>query len=304
MKIGFVGLGKMGSNMTVRLLRAGHQVVVYDINPQSVNSLAEEGATPASSLEDLVSHLPQPRAIWIMLPSGEITETSIETLAQLLTPDDIILDGGNSYYKDTIRKAATLRQKRLHFIDVGTSGGIWGLSQGYSLMIGGEEEQVKFLSPIFEALAPSANQGWGHLGPVGAGHYAKMVHNGIEYGMMQAYAEGFEILKAKNEFHYDLEQIAQVWQFGSVIRSWLLDLTAKVFSQDQELDNIQGWVEDTGEGRWTVLEAIDLDLSAPVITAALQRRLRSRQESPFSDKLLAALRNQFGGHNIKLEHQE
>jgi len=298
MDMAMVGLGKMGANMAVRLLRGGHRVVAYDINEASVRQLESSGAEGARTLEEIVVKLTPPRSVWVMVPSGIITETTINNLADHLTTGDTVIDGGNSNYKDSQRRAEQLRQKGLNLIDVGTSGGIWGLSAGYSLMIGGEADNVERHRPIFETLAPAPEKGWGHVGPGGAGHFAKMIHNGIEYGLMQAYAEGFEILKAKREFDLDLHQIAEIWQFGSVVRSWLLDLTALALSEDQDLKGIKAWVPDSGEGWWTVFEAVDLDVAAPVITLALQRRLRSRSPEPFSDRLLAALRNQFGGHAI------
>jgi 6-phosphogluconate dehydrogenase len=234
-----------------------------------------------------------------MVPAGNTTESTIQTLSGLLSPGDIIVDGGNSYYKDSIRRAAMLKEKSIYFVDVGTSGGVWGLKEGYSMMVGGEKEAIERLRPIFETLAPAADRGWGHVGPSGSGHFVKMIHNGIEYGLMQAYAEGFEILRAKKEFSLDLHQVAEVWRYGSVVRSWLLDLTANALADNAELSGIKDWVADTGEGRWTVAEAIDLDVPAPVITLSLQARLRSRQEESYSAKLLAALRNQFGGHAVK-----
>ncbi len=299
MNVGMIGLGKMGANMVVRLLRGEHRVVAYDINETSIQAVEAQGAEGARTLEELVDKLPDHRLVWVMVPSGKITDETIKAIAEILSPGDTVIDGGNSNYKDSQRHAVELALKGIHFIDVGTSGGIWGLAEGYSLMIGGEKEIVDRYSPIFETLAPSPERGWGHVGPAGAGHYVKMIHNGIEYGLMQAYAEGFEILKAKKEFGLDLHQIAEIWRHGSVVRSWLLDLTSNALEDDPELNEIKAWVPDSGEGRWTVFEAVDLDVAAPVITLALQRRLRSRNESPFSDRLLAALRNQFGGHAIK-----
>jgi 6-phosphogluconate dehydrogenase len=236
-----------------------------------------------------------------MVPAGDITEQTISRLTEVLSPGDTIIDGGNSNYKDSQRRAEFLREKGLNFIDVGTSGGIWGLTEGYSMMIGGQADIVGRHRSIFETLAPAPDRGWGYVGPGGAGHFVKMIHNGIEYGLMQAYAEGFEIMKAKKEFALDLHRIAEIWRYGSVVRSWLLDLTARALEEDQDLKDIRAWVSDSGEGRWTVFEAVDLDVPAPVITLALQRRLRSREEDPFADKLLAALRNQFGGHAVKRE---
>ena len=299
MQLGFIGLGKMGSSMTQRLLKGGHHLVVSDRDPEAVKRCAAGGARGTASVEELVDQLSTPRTIWIMVPSGGPTENTIASLTPSLSADDIVIDGGNSYYRDSIRRAAMLRENGLHFVDVGTSGGIWGLKEGYCLMIGGEAAVVQRLRPIFETLAPAPDKGWGHVGPNGAGHFVKMVHNGIEYGLMQAYAEGFAIMKAKKDFQLNLHAIAEIWRSGSVVRSWLLDLTAAALSRDQDLKHIKAWVEDSGEGRWTVFEAIDLNVSAPVITLALERRLRSREEDPFADKLLAAMRQAFGGHAIK-----
>ena len=299
MEIGMIGLGKMGANMVQRLLLGGHRVVAYDIREDSIRSAEDAGAVGARTLNEVVEQLQTPRAVWVMLPSGQITEENIQALSDLFAPGDTLIDGGNSNYKDSIRRTEQLAAKDLNFIDVGTSGGVWGLKEGYSMMIGGEPEAVEHLRPIFETLAPSESLGWGHVGPPGSGHFTKMIHNGVEYGLMQAYAEGFSIMKAKSEFDLDLHQIAEIWRYGSVVRSWLLDLTASALEEDQELSDIKAWVQDSGEGRWTVFEAIDLDVPAPVITASLQRRLRSRQEQPYADKLLSAMRNQFGGHAVK-----
>jgi 6-phosphogluconate dehydrogenase len=299
MDIAMIGLGKMGANMATRLLRGGHRVVAYDINEEAIQAAEETGAEGARTLSEVMEKLASPRSVWVMVPAGQITETTIQNLSDLLSPGDIVIDGGNSNYKDSMRRAEELSLKGLHFIDVGTSGGVWGLKEGYSMMVGGEQKVVDFHRPIFETLAPATDLGWGHVGPPGSGHFVKMVHNGIEYGLMQAYAEGFNIMKAKGEFNLDLHQIAEIWRYGSVVRSWLLDLTAAALAEDQDLDSIEAWVQDSGEGRWTVFEAIDLNVSAPVITASLLRRLRSREDGPFSDKLLAALRNQFGGHAVK-----
>lgn len=299
MEIGMIGLGKMGANMANRLLLGGHRAVAYDINEDAIQDAEKAGAVGARTLSELVQKLEAPRSVWVMVPSGQITEETIQSTSGLLSAGDTIIDGGNSNYKDSIRRAEELADKELNFIDVGTSGGVWGLKEGYSLMIGGEQQIVERHRPIFETLAPSRSSGWGHVGPPGSGHFVKMVHNGIEYGLMQAYAEGFSIMKAKRQFNLDLHQIAEIWRAGSVVRSWLLDLTASALAEDQDLNEIKAWVEDSGEGRWTVFEAIDLDVSAPVITASLQRRLRSRAEQPFSDKLLAAMRSQFGGHAVK-----
>ena len=296
-----IGLGKMGANMTERLLKGGHQVIVYDRDPAPVDAAAALGASPSDSIEDLVNKLSAPQAVWIMVPAGEPTEGVVNALADLLSSGDTVIDGGNSNYKDTLRRAADLRERDLHFVDVGTSGGVWGLAEGYSMMVGGEKEVVDRLRPLFETLSPAPQKGWGHVGPSGAGHFVKMVHNGIEYGLMQAYAEGFEILKVKEDFDLDLHQIAQIWRYGSVVRSWLLDLTAAALSEDQDLSDVKGWVADSGEGRWTVAEAIDVDVPAPVITLSLLMRLASRQEKSYAAKLLAAMRNQFGGHAVLKE---
>jgi 6-phosphogluconate dehydrogenase len=288
----------MGANMARRLLLGGHRVVAYDISETAIQSLEAYGAQGASTLSEAITLLDVPRSLWVMLPSGDISHQVILNLAELLSPGDTIIDGGNSNYKDTQQRARLLKERGIGFIDVGTSGGIWGLTEGYSLMIGGDKQVVERHRPIFEALAPAPDKGWGYVGPSGAGHFVKMIHNGIEYGLMQAYAEGFEILQAKDEFGLDLHQIAEIWRYGSVVRSWLLDLTSEALAGNPELRDIKGWVADSGEGRWTVSEAVDLEVAAPVITLALLRRLRSRSESPFSDRLLAALRNQFGGHAV------
>ncbi len=304
MKIAIIGLGKMGANMTQRLLKGGHQVVAYDLNESTIQAAEAAGAEGARTLDEVAATLPQPRAAWVMVPSGKATESTINALAERFSPGDIIIDGGNSNYKDSIRHAAELKERGLRFVDVGTSGGIWGITEGYSLMIGGEEEAIECLRPIFETLAPGPNLGWGRTGPAGAGHFVKMIHNGIEYGMMQAYAEGFEIMKAKKDFggqatNLDLKQISEIWRYGSVVRSWLLDLIANALADDVELSSIKAWVPDSGEGRWTVFEAVDLDVSAPVITLALQQRFESRTEEAYQHKLLAAMRAQFGGHAVK-----
>ena len=299
MQIGMIGLGKMGANMTTRLIAGGHQVVVYDRDAATVANAGKAGAQAASSLKDVVAKLAAPRAVWVMVPSGNPTESVVHELAGLLSAGDVILDGGNSNYKDTVRRGKELDSSNIDFVDVGTSGGVWGLKEGYSMMIGGESATLERLRPIFETLAPAAHNGWGHVGPTGSGHFVKMIHNGIEYGMMQAYAEGFEILRAKKEFDLDLHGIAEIWRHGSVVRSWLLDLTANALKEDAELSDLKGWVSDSGEGRWTVAEAIDLDVPAPVITLSLLARLTSRNPDAYSAKLLAAMRNQFGGHAVK-----
>lgn len=299
MKLGMVGLGKMGANMTTRLLEGGHDVVVTDLNMNAVKNAEKSGAEAASGLKDLVSKLDAPRIVWVMVPSGGPTETTVTTLGNMVEAGDIIIDGGNSNYKDTIRRGEALKEKGIHYVDVGTSGGVWGLKEGYSMMIGGDDEPVQSLTPIFETFAPAADKGWGHVGPSGAGHFVKMIHNGIEYGMMQAFAEGFAIMKKKEEFDLDLAEVSRTWLHGSVVRSWLLDLIHDALKEDQKLEDIAAYVPDSGEGRWTVFEAIDLNVSAPVITTALQERIRSRDENSYTDKLLSIMRNQFGGHAVK-----
>ena len=301
MEIGMIGLGKMGANMSTRLLRGGHKVVSYDLNEEAIQTAEAEGAEGARALDEVVTKLTPPRAVWVMVPAGDPTESTVNALAERLSTGDIIIDGGNSNYKDSIRRAAKLKEQGLYFVDVGTSGGVWGLAEGYSMMVGGEEAAAERLRPIFETLAPGPDQGWGHVGPSGAGHFVKMVHNGIEYGLMQAYAEGFELMQSKAQLNLDLHQISEIWRYGSVVRSWLLELTAKALAENPTLEGIAAWVPDSGEGRWTVVEAIDLNCSIPVITLALERRFRSRQEAPFADKLLAAMRQQFGGHAVKGE---
>ncbi|MCB9455036.1 MAG: decarboxylating 6-phosphogluconate dehydrogenase [Anaerolineaceae bacterium] len=301
MQLGMIGLGKMGANMTKRLLAGGHHIIVTDLNPDAIAAATRDGASGAQSVADMVQQMAVPRAIWVMVPSGKPTEETITRLMSMLSPGDLVIDGGNSNYKDSVRRGAMLAEKGLHFVDAGTSGGVWGLKEGYSLMVGGSAEAIALIRPILETLAPAPDQGWGHVGHVGAGHFTKMIHNGIEYGLMQAYAEGFEILRAKQEFDLDLHQIAEIWRFGSVVRSWLLDLTANALEADQELSDIKGWVADSGEGRWTVQEAIDQSVPAPVITLSLMARFTSRQDESYAAKLLAAMRNQFGGHAVKRE---
>lgn len=299
MQIAMIGLGKMGSNMTTRLLQGGHRVVVYDRKKEAIAEAESNGATGADSLDDVIAKLNQPRVVWIMVPAGEATESTINELARRMSQGDIIIDGGNSNYKDSVRRGEELKKQGIHFVDVGTSGGVWGLKEGYSMMAGGDKKAVNDIRPALETLAPAPEKGWGHVGPAGSGHFVKMIHNGIEYGLMQAYAEGFDIMRAKKEFDLDLHQISEIWRFGSVVRSWLLDLTANALAEDQELSGIKDWVSDSGEGRWTVFEAIDLDVPAPVLTLSLQTRLRSREEESYAAKLLAAMRNQFGGHAMK-----
>lgn len=299
MKIAMIGLGKMGANMSTRLIKGGHQVVVYDLNKDSIKKAESGGAIAAYSLNELVDNLDAPRTVWVMVPSGKPTEITISQLADLLSKNDTIIEGGNSYYKDTVRRAKEFAKKDVNYVDVGTSGGVWGLKEGYSMMIGGKTEVVKNLNPIFETLAPAADKGWGHVGPSGSGHFVKMIHNGIEYGMMQAYAEGFNLMHKKEEFNLDMHQIANIWQDGSVVRSWLLDLTANALAENPDFDGIASWVPDSGEGRWTVMEAIETATPIPVISMALQSRFSSRDENAYSHKLLSALRNQFGGHAVK-----
>jgi 6-phosphogluconate dehydrogenase len=299
MQLGLIGLGKMGGNMAERLRLGGHQVVGFDFNSEAVARLTGTGNVGVSSLEDLVQNLKGRRAIWIMVPQGKPVDDTIAKLETLINPGDILIDGGNSYYKDSVRRAAEIKAKGFQFVDAGTSGGIWGLKEGYSMMVGGEKETIDYLRPIFETLAPAPDKGWGHVGPAGAGHFVKMVHNGIEYGMMQAYAEGFTVMEKKEEFKLNLPQIANIWRYGSVVRSWLLDLTADALAGNPTLDGMQAYVVDSGEGRWTVFEAFDLNVSAPVITESVIRRIRSREENNFTDRMLAIMRKEFGGHAVK-----
>ena len=299
MEIGIIGLGRMGGNMAQRLLKGGHKVVAFDFSAAAVQNAVSQGTTGAKDLPGLVSKLSKPRAVWLMVPSGDATEKTVNEVAALLAPGDAIIDGGNSNYKDSVRRAKSLKAKGIDFIDAGTSGGIWGLKEGYCLMVGGEASAVKRLEPVFKTLAPSADRGYAHVGPPGTGHYVKMIHNGIEYGMMQAYAEGFDLLQAKKEFNIDVAQVSELWRSGSVVRSWLLDLTAAALKEDPKLEGLAAFVEDSGEGRWTVQEAVDTATPAPVITAALFERFRSRQGNSYADRLLAAMRNQFGGHAVK-----
>jgi 6-phosphogluconate dehydrogenase len=301
MHIGMVGLGRMGANMAERLLRGKHDVTGFDPNADARKSLEGKGATTADSLQNLVKALPAPRVIWLMVPAGKITDDTVDTLLPLLQKGDCVIDGGNSNYKDTQRRAAKYAEKTLGYVDSGTSGGIWGLAEGYSMMVGGDEKIVEALRPIFETLAPAKDKGWGRVGPVSSGHFTKMIHNGIEYGMMQAYAEGFSILGHKTEFNLDLHQIGDIWRYGSVVRSWLLDLTTDALGKNPKMEGIAPFVADSGEGRWTVDAALELDVPAPVITLSLLERLRSRDSDSFTDKLLASMRNEFGGHPIKKE---
>jgi 6-phosphogluconate dehydrogenase len=299
MRIGFIGLGRMGANMVRRLLRDGHEVVAYNRTPEKTTEIVGEGAVGSFSIGELVAALEKPRAVWVMVPAGDATEAQIAELLQHLEPGDTIIDGGNTNFHDDVRRHAALKEKGIGYVDAGTSGGIWGLQVGYCLMVGGDDEFVKPLEPIFKTLAPEG--GYMHVGGPGAGHYVKMVHNGIEYGLMQAYAEGFEIMHA-SDYTLDLAGISDMWMQGSLVRSWLLELAARAFrSNGQDLDHLKGFVADSGEGRWTVQEAIDHDVPAPIITLSLQTRLRSRQDDSYSAKVLAALRNEFGGHAVKSE---
>ena len=300
MKLGMIGLGKMGGNMAARLIAQGHEVVGFDPNEEAVEAAGEDGVAGASSAEELVGALETPRIVWLMVPDT-IVDDVLDGLVPLLAEGDVVIDGGNSFYKDTVFRGEELAEQGLHYVDVGTSGGVWGREGGYSMMVGGEDDVVERLRPLFTALAPAADQGWGHVGPSGAGHFVKMVHNGIEYGLMQAYAEGFEIMHA-SEYPLDLAAVAKAWMNGTVIRSWLLELLGLAFEQHgEELGEIRGWVADSGEGRWTVQEAIDLDVPAPVITLSLLTRFRSRQPESYSARVLAALRQQFGGHAVRTD---
>ena len=299
MELGMVGLGRMGGNMAQRLLTGGHHIVAFDPQPLAVKAAEGNGADGVSSLDELVSKLTAPRAVWVMVPDGAPTESTVKALAELLSDGDMILDGGNSNFNDSIRRSKELAESGIEFMDVGTSGGVWGLTEGYSMMVGGSDEAFARIEPLIQTLAPSPTSGYGHVGPAGAGHYVKMVHNGIEYGLMQAYAEGFELMNAREDMALDMAQIAEIWREGSVVRSWLLDLTAAAFQEDGDLSGLAAYVDDSGEGRWTVQESVDLAVPIPVITAALQARFRSRQDQPFGAKILSAMRNQFGGHAVR-----
>ena len=294
-----IGLGRMGANMTLRLLRGGHHVVGFDSNAEARQRVEQHGAQSATSLDALVRKLKPPRTLWMMVPAGTATDETVTALLDLLQTGDTIVDGGNSNYKNTQLRSQRCAEKQLNYLDCGTSGGIWGLTEGYSMTIGGEASVVARLRPIFETLAPAPDRGWGHVGPSGAGHFTKMIHNGIEYGLMQAYAEGFSIMQHKSEFALDLHQVAEIWRHGSVVRSWLLDLTANALQSNPHLEGIAPHVADSGEGRWAVAEAIDLNVPAPAITLALLARIASRDPDSFAAKMLAAMRNQFGGHEIK-----
>ena len=299
MELAMIGLGRMGANMAERLVRGGHTVRGYDPGEAARQQAEARGIVPHANLQNAVAALPAPRVVWLMVPAGQVVDDTIAQLRPLLATGDTVIDGGNSNYKDTQRRGAQLAEAGIHYIDCGTSGGVWGLAEGYSLMIGGDAGAVARLQPVFATLAPTPETGWGHVGPSGAGHFAKMIHNGIEYGMMQAYAEGFAILKHKQAMDFDLGALAEIWRHGSVVRSWLLDLTADALKRNPQMDGIAPYVADSGEGRWTVAEAIDLNVSAPVITLSLLERLRSRDDDSYADKLLAAMRNEFGGHAVK-----
>jgi 6-phosphogluconate dehydrogenase len=302
MRTGFIGLGKMGMNMIERLIGGGHEVIAYARTAATVKKAEEKGAAGAASLQDIADKLERPRVIWTMVPAGKATEETLKTLAEILEEGDILLDGGNSYYKDSMRMAEELRKKKIGFLDVGTSGGIWGLTEGYCMMIGGDKEVFDKVEPLIKTLAPK--NGYARVGPGGSGHFVKMVHNGIEYAMLQAYAEGFEIMNAKKDFDLDLHNISGLWNHGSVVRSWLLELAEIAFDKEPDLASIRGYVEDSGEGRWTVAEAIELNVPATNITISLMERFRSRQDESFSAKVIAALRNEFGGHEVKNKPSE
>jgi 6-phosphogluconate dehydrogenase len=299
MELGMIGLGKMGAFMTERLVRGGHHVIGFDRDAAAVQRVVDKGAGGADSLEKLIEQLSPPRAIWMMVPAGPPVDQTIDAIAPLLAAGDTIIDGGNSYYRDTMRRAETLTQKKLNFVDCGTSGGIWGLTEGYSMMIGGDAAAVKRVAPIFQTLAPEPDRGWGRVGPSGSGHFTKMVHNGIEYGIMQAYAEGLDLLAHKKEFQLNLLQVSEIWRFGSVIRSWLLDLTAFALDKNPTLEGVAPYVTDSGEGRWTVIEGVELGVPLPVISTSLEMRFRSQDPDAFANKLLAIMRHEFGGHSVK-----
>ncbi len=299
MDIGMVGLGRMGGNMSERLRRGGHRVVSYDRDPDVRQTAVAAGCEVVDSLEQFVEALAAPRVVWVMVPSGNPTEATVAALGDVLERGDLVVDGGNSNYNDSMRRGESLRSRGIEMVDAGVSGGIWGLAEGYCLMVGGSKEAVALVEPVFRTLAPTPETGYAHVGPLGAGHFVKMVHNGIEYGLMQAYAEGFELMRAKQSLVLDVAQIAEIWRHGSVVRSWLLDLTAAALDEDAALSDIVPWVDDSGEGRWTVEESIELAVPLPVISMALQARFRSRDEGQFGFKLLAAMRNQFGGHAIR-----
>jgi 6-phosphogluconate dehydrogenase len=296
MDLGFIGLGKMGMNMVTRLCQGGHRVVVYDRNTDLIAQAQGKGGVSTTSVEDFIAHLQPPRIVWVMVPSGKPTDDTVRHLGKILEKNDIVVDGGNTKFHDDIQRAADLQKCGIHYIDAGTSGGVWGLQIGYCLMVGGEKEAVTRVAPIFTTLAPE--HGWAHVGGVGAGHYVKMVHNGIEYSMMQGYAEGFELM-SKSEYQLDLAKIADLWMHGSVVRSWLLELAAGALKQDPKLEHLKGYVQDSGEGRWMIMDAIEKDVPVPTLTTALFTRFRSRQEESFAEKMLAALRKAFGGHGVR-----
>jgi 6-phosphogluconate dehydrogenase len=301
MDIAMIGLGRMGANMAERLHRGGHRVIGVDPGEAARQSAAARGFDVSASAAEALAAMPVPRVVWLMVPAGEVVDQTLAALSPHLSEGDVVIDGGNSYYKDSMRRATQLLEDDVTYLDCGTSGGVWGLQEGYSLMIGGDAAAVQRVEAIFRTLAPAEDRGWAHVGPSGAGHFCKMVHNGIEYGMMQAYAEGFALMQRKTDFNLDLAQVAKAWQHGSVVRSWLLDLSVDALSENPQLEGIAPYVSDSGEGRWTVAEAIDLDVSAPVITLSLLERLRSREKNSFSDRMLSALRNQFGGHAMKTD---
>jgi 6-phosphogluconate dehydrogenase len=304
MELGMIGLGKMGGYMTERLVRGGHHVIGFDRDTTAVERVVGKGAGGADSIQELCSLLKPPRAVWLMVPAGPPVDQTIDLLLPFLRSDDTIIDGGNSNYKDSVRRAAALQPKKINFVDCGTSGGVWGLTEGYSMMLGGDVEVVKRLAPIFQTLAPGPDRGWGRVGPPGSGHFVKMVHNGIEYAIMEAYAEGLDLLGHKKEFDLDLLQVSKIWQFGSVIRSWLLDLTVDALSTNPELEGIGAYVTDSGEGRWTVIEGVELGVPLPVISSALDMRFRSQDPEPFANKLLAIMRHEFGGHAVRSAGKE
>lgn len=301
MKIGMIGLGKMGGNMVLRLMNGGQEVVGYDRSEDALKPLRDKGAKVTTNMDEFIGMLGKPgeRAVWVMVPAGQITQAVIDDLASRLAPGDVIIDGGNSNFHDTKRRGEELAAKGLHFVDVGTSGGVWGITEGYGMMVGGPDDGVARIRPALEALAPAPDKGWGHMGPTGSGHYVKMVHNGIEYGMMQAYAEGFELIKAHTEFNLDPAQIAEVWRHGTVIRSWLLDLTAEALKNSADFDSLSDYVADSGEGRWTIIDSVELGVPTPVITLATQMRFRSQQEVSYAGQMLSAMRRAFGGHAVK-----
>jgi len=298
MELGLIGLGRMGANMAERLYKSGIRVVGFDRDPEAVKRFLNQGSEGASSIEELVSKLHTPRVIWMMVPAGKPVDDTIDLLIPYLTAGDIVVDGGNSYYRDTLRRAEALKGNGIHMVDAGVSGGIWGLKEGYSIMIGGEKAVIESLKSIFESLAPAKDKGWGRVGPIGSGHFVKMIHNGIEYGLMQAYAEGFSIIKKKKEFNIDLQNLVNIWRFGSVVRSWLLDLIDNAL-KEKVLDDIEPYVADSGEGRWAAIESIELGVSAPIITQSLYERFASQDGEKFGDKLLAMMRHEFGGHPVK-----